>query len=308
MKTSALVFLCMVFIPCFASESMRQPYYFCTVANSRFFRPLINLIGSLHKHHYDDIGEILVFDLGLNKRQIAYLSNIKKVKVYPIEKTNPEMFKDFMTRFYGKPVPGWYSWKPVVIKQALDIYSEILYIDAGTTVLKRIDPIFEHIRSEGYFFHNGCSIPIRNQMTQYVIKKFDLESENRRWILDAQPRGLEAGFMGFTRSIYDSVVLPMYRLTFDIRNFQDDGSAVLGFGMARYEQTLFSIFAFLNNLYIHQHSEFDPFFLINTPCGKVKFGILYVGLQKESENSVHICCSREQINYAYYKRFVKFKD
>ncbi len=231
--------------------------YFCTVSDEKHFTLLLNLIGSIHKLHFDDLGQIAVYDIGLSESQIQELSRIQKVKVYEIEKTNPDMFvvynigKPLGNKYDGveRAVRGWYSWKPVAIKQASELFPYFLYIDAGAVILNPINKLFDYIREKD-FFAVDCGRSIRWQATQYIIDKFNLNSASKKWLLDEQTLGLSAGLMGVSHRIYQSFVVPIYELTHDIKNFVDDGTTPDGFGTARYDQPLFSILARLHNLNI----------------------------------------------------------
>ena len=92
---------------------------FCTAADAKYFKRLLNLIGSLHHTNFDQTKEIAVFDLGLTNDQKETLNGIQKVKLYSIELTHPDLLTQFVVR---KIVPGWYAWKFVVLKQTLDIF------------------------------------------------------------------------------------------------------------------------------------------------------------------------------------------
>lgn len=232
-----------------------QSFYLCTACDSGYFDHLLNLIGSLYKHNFDEIGTFAVFDLGLTQEQIKHLERIEKVTIYPIELTNKDQLTYFMTRTWGKPVRGWYAWKPVCIKQALDIFPDVLWIDAGTTILGPINDLFAHFRQKGYFFHNGSDWSLKQETTNYIIEKFNLDSLENRWMLDEKVKGIEPGLMGITQAIYDDFVIPMYELSKDLKNFIDDGSARGGFGNARHDISLFSILALQNGYPIYHHFE-----------------------------------------------------
>lgn len=224
--------------------------YICTSSDSHYYPKLLSFIGSLHKVNFDEIKEIAVFNLGLTKKQINDLKKIEKVAIYDIEITHP----DLLTYFYTRPGPsnprrGWYAWKPVAIKQALDMFPHMLYADAGIIFLNPINNLYLHIKQNGYVFFT-CSTNIKRMCTRYVIDKFNLNSDDRKWILDEKTHGLSAGFMGLSHKYYNNFVLPMYNLSYDINNFVDDGTAPNGFGNARHDQPLFSIHARLLNLEI----------------------------------------------------------
>lgn len=250
----------------FVIYSHENAFYFCTVANKRYFPHLLNLIGSIHKHNFKQLGHIAVFDLGLDPEQLEILNGIDKLSINYLKPTNTDMLTVFNTTPEGKPVPGWYSWKPVAIKQAFDIFppqAAFLFIDAGTTVLKNLSDLFESINHVGYFFHNGWNWPLNKSTTQFVTQAFDLENIQNGRLLTNTVFHLEAGLMGVSPSIYDLFIMPVYELTQDIRYFMDDGSCPDGFGYGRHDQTLYSIYAHLNQFTIHDHfkDHFEPFLL-----------------------------------------------
>lgn len=233
------------------------PLYFCTAANSRYFPHLVHLIGSIHATNFDHLAEIAIFDLGLTTQQKDFLNTIQKISIYAIEKTNPDMFKEFNTG--GRTVPGWYSWKPVCIKQALDMFPYILWIDAGTTVLKPLDPLFYYIAVNGYFLctmgdeqhQDGKFVhDVRWCSTQHIIKTFNLDAPENQWILDQEVT--MGGIIGACRqsSFYNEFVLPIYQMTFDIKNFQDDGTTPNGFGTGRHDQPIYSALSRLKGMHI----------------------------------------------------------
>lgn len=232
---------------CVISINAIQPYCFCTAADSRYFNELKNLIGSIHNSHYGV--EILVYDLGLSDAEKNELRHMENVTPCDIERTHPDIIKSFLTDNGGRRVPGWFAWKPVLIKQSLDKYPIVLYLDAGTVIMHPINQLFRYIEDHGYFlFDTGCLLAPR--MTKFLIESFKLHSPERQWIL--QQNFMDASLMGFSKNsnAYVSCVMQMYELSRNLDYFKDDGSAPMGFGGARHDQTLFSIISFLNNFEI----------------------------------------------------------
>ena len=225
------------------------PLYFCTAANARYYKRLLNLIGSIHHTNFDETADIAVFDLGLSTEQLNHISTIKKISLHQVEHTHPNLLKDFVVNSQGKKAPGWYAWKPVVIKQSLELFPYLLFLDAGTTVLQPLTPLFRHIIEHEYFF-TDCGHDINSMTTTLVKKAFHLESPRRSHILSPRTYGLNAGIIGITQALYIDFIYPLYNLSRDLRYYCDDGSAPKGFGFARYEQTLMSIYARLLGLKI----------------------------------------------------------
>ena len=240
-----VIAFCILCCSLFSQDKM----YFATSADTEHFDWALNLIASIHRYNFSDLGEVSVYDLGLTREQIDEFEKLEKVKVYPVQRTNPQMFKKFQVNSDGKIARGWYSWKPVVIKQALELHSEVFYIDSGITLMGPSDLLFKHLRQNGYFFLD-CGHTIGRMTTKPVIKKFELTRPNREKILDEL--GISAGFQGVTVSVMKDYILPLYKLAYNIFYFKDDGSAPRGFGWARHDQTLFSIQARLLGLTVSE--------------------------------------------------------
>ena len=62
-------------------------------------------------------------------------------------------------------------------------------------------------------------------------------------MFDFQTPMLSAAIQGLSHKVYDSYVLPMYETTYDMQLYEDDKSAILGWGAGRHDQTLYTIFA-----------------------------------------------------------------
>lgn len=233
--------------------SAESEMVFVTVADKERYVMVRKCLDSIVKTNREDLGHIAVFDLGFTPGQREALNGLDFVHVYDIEPVNPDMFKLFVVRPNGRKARGWYSWKPVLLKQALDMFPVILYLDASTLVKRSLKDFFAHIREHGYLlvncWHNG-----REMTTQPLIKKFGLDDLNNRKLLEL--RGIDGGFQGLTRAVYDTYVNPVYELARDIKNFEDDGSAPGGFGRARHDQALFNIFARLLNMDVLSRNHF----------------------------------------------------
>lgn len=251
-------------------DNNQEPLYFCTAANDCYYDCLLNLIGSIHTVNYEQLGQIAVFDIGLNSEQRAELATIAKVKVYEVEKVHPDILKPVCVNKYGKMVPGWYAWKGVAVKQALEMFPSVLWIDAATTVLKPVDEIFNHIHTNGYFLTtigNECDAgvfrhPVRWQTTQHIVKKFNLTSEENEKILDLEAIG--SNIFGCTRQYSHLFVDDMYELAKDLTNFADDGTTPYGFGTARHDQMILTALAYTKKLTIFRqdYTQQEPIALL----------------------------------------------
>ncbi|HLB94300.1 MAG TPA: hypothetical protein VJJ81_03550 [Candidatus Babeliales bacterium] len=229
------------------------PHYFCTCADNNFFDRVIRLIDSINKNDHEFVEKILVFDLGFTKPQELILKQKPHVYLRALNNIHPNILRPFKTDT-NRFVRGWFAWKPVAIKQALEECPYILYADSAVEVFKPLDDLFQYIIQEGYFLMDTDSHPIEPRLTKKVrdelIKHFS--GDWQLAMLDHDTKFLAACIQGLTRQVLDSYVLPVYKLTSNLELFQDDGTAPMGFGSGRHDQTLFSIFARLNGMRLHR--------------------------------------------------------
>jgi len=269
-----------------------EKFYFATSADTEHYEWALNLIATIHRYNYSDTGEIAVFDLGLTDFETNELEKIEKVKVYPVEVVNKEMLIKFKVNKEGKIARGWYSWKPVVLKQALDLFPAVLYLDAGITLTGPSHPIFKWIQQHNCFLVD-CGHNVKRMAIQSVSKKFQLNLPENSWVLDTL--GISAGVQGVTSAIKESYILPLYQMAHDISYFVDDGSAPKGFGFARHDQTLFSIQARLLHLPIAEGVRQEKL-------------TLAVNDKQESLNMKKLFkFSRDNFDFAQSKKFLQLK-
>lgn len=284
-----VVIYCCIALPSWADQKM----HFATATDTEHFSWTLNLIAGIHRFHEKQLGEIAVFDLGLMPDEKNALNALAFVQVYSVEQTNPLIFEKFTVNNKGKIARGWYSWKPVVIKQAMDRFSEFFYLDSGISLVGPLDLWFQHVHQFGYFFID-CGHCIGRMTPKPLIQKFALDSPANKWILNEH--GISSGIQGLSRKMYMNYVLPSFALSFDIANFQDDGSCPKGFGWARHDQTIFSIQARL--------LELDVFEVIKG--GKLSF--IVQGKPKSFSLNNFIKITRGDFDLKNSKKFLKYKQ
>jgi hypothetical protein len=287
-------------------QSEETPMYFCTAGDEIHFNALINLIGSIHKHNYAETKEIAVFNLGLNAEQVNTLNRLQKVKVYDVERANPLITEPL----YNSPnrwIRGLFSWKPVVIKQALQMFPYVLYADAGTTFEKPVNDLFKHITQHKYFI-SDCGHSIKWMTTKFVIDKFELSSEQNKWLMSDEVFGIDAGFMGLSKEMESIFIDPVYELSKDIHNFIDDGTCPDGWGTGRHDQTLFSIQARKLKLNILNHDRDVEECFLNVNDKKIPFHITHSG-ERVKPNTVVFRCRRNVPPHIFNEntRFLKLR-
>lgn len=232
------------------ASNLSRLHYYCTVADEKHYQMVINLIGSIHAVDFENLQEIAVFDLGFTEKQKNTLSRMKKVRVCQVEKTHPDILKYFKSSDGGRMIRGWFAWKPVIIKQAADMYPYFLYMDAGTTVLRPLNDLFDYIQENGSFLMSIAPHTIEERITKPVIEKVVLQQskEDQELVMSPNTFMIDAGLQGFSSAVYQNYIMPVYNLTYDLSLFADDGSAKLGFGAGRHDQTIFSMYVYLAKL------------------------------------------------------------
>lgn len=252
----------MIFVFLFLSTILVQavPQYYATAADEAHYYLVKNLIGSIHTTNFKHVEEIAVFDLGLTSTQKEELNSMQKVAVYDLELVNPDMLRYIITAPNGRMVRGCFSWKPVIFKQALELYPYMLYMDAGTTVLKPLDIIFQQIYTNGYFLLSctkDSNNNVKNRITQTVIDGVvsSRTGKEQAVALSSETFMIDAGLQGLSRNMLDSYVLPLYAFAQNIDLFKDDHTAPYGFGAARHDQTLCTLLAYWLDLKIYDEGS-----------------------------------------------------
>lgn len=296
MTQYVILLLMFLFPPLFAI-----PQYYCTAASADYYPKLLGLIGSIHEFNYEDLVEIAVFDLGLTNDQIQVLNKIEKVQVYSFKEDNPHLLSyPIHGNFQGRI--GAYSWKPVAIKEALDLFPYVLWIDAGTTVLKSMNSLFYSISEQGYFL---CTIgdreppgfPVDWSVNNCVRQNFDLNSEKNKKILMQEQ--IMAGVIGASRADSSRFIEDLYQLSKKIQYFIDDGTSLGGYGSSRPDQVLLTILAHLQNkkVYKQDHTQKKPLLLRQSDGKEIPF---YITWDPNYVNSdTHIYSSRNDLSYAH---------
>jgi hypothetical protein len=163
---------------------------FATGANERYGYHLLNLLGSL-KANSDVFDRVVAYDLGLSAHQRVLLEAVRGVEVREVPAFAPHWSQGF-------------TWKPWIWTH-LDAGEIVLWLDAGATVMRSLEPTLEQTRRRGYFL-----VSQGNALDDIVPADY--------WELYGVPREtgareyVWAGGVGFdTRApFYERVIVPTY--------------------------------------------------------------------------------------------------
>ncbi len=253
-----------------AGTPFNKPMYFATTADMEHYPWLIELLKTIAEFHKGKETLTLIFDIGLEKNQIKFIESNYKAKVYPIEMVHPDLTKKFKVRTNGRVARGWYAWKPVAMKQAFDHVPYFLYIDSSIRLAGPVDDIFNIITQEGYFLIE-CGHKIAPVTTKRVKKKFDLDKAENKTILEQL--GMSAGLQGLSKKVFKDYIKPVYEFAHDLSLFEDDGTAPMGFGFSRHDQTIFSVQARKLGYLIHRAYDKGPAGIFLNKQGERSFNL-----------------------------------
>jgi hypothetical protein len=128
-----------------------------------------------------------------------------------------------------------------------------------------------------------------------------MDSPENRWIYPKE--SIMGGIIGVARWNQEEFLIPMYEMSKDLRNYDDDGTSISGHRGSRHDQVLISILAYSKRLEIFQqnHQQNKETYLII----KNEKRPLYITWNKKYVCSkTHIYSSRGDIgNYANYIRY-----
>jgi hypothetical protein len=215
-----------------------------TTASCDKYAPyLLNMLSSLHRNSPNH-PKVYVFDLGMNKYQIAELSSIPWISLMPI------------IPFASHWRLCW-SWKHYVMLQPSERY--IFHMDAGNVILRPLDLLFLSIYKNGYIvFDQGQFL---DQITpREYWSEFDVDREKYK-----NSKVFSAGVFGFDKTsragyaVYESFIMAKngwalgwsekerYRATTD-----RDRDIIRNCDCFRHDQTI-------SNLTLRKHIKSDVF-------------------------------------------------
>jgi hypothetical protein len=160
-----------------------------SAADAAYGYHLLNLIGSVRANS-DVFERVVVHDLGLTAHQRELLGMVPRIEVRRVPPFAPHW-------------AGGFSWKPWIWTH-LDT-DELLYLDAGTTVLRSLEPVLAEIRGRGYWLVSQGH-HLRELVPSDYYELYGLDHGH-----DEQPY-VAAGIIGFRRSgpFYEQVIVPTY--------------------------------------------------------------------------------------------------
>jgi hypothetical protein len=251
-----------------------------SAADERYGFHLLSMIGSVQRTS-DIFDRIVVHDLGLSPLQRRLLDAIEGVDVREIPPFVPHWAQGF-------------TWKPWIWTH-VDA-DRIFYLDAGSTVLRRLDGVLAQIDERGYFVVSQ-GFPVEAIMPQDY---FDLYGLDRA---AAKRDHVAAGIIGFaTRGrFWENVILPTYEDCVAGRSlgFSEAEVDKLNYGLGRMSEVVVRD----AKLFRHDQTILNAHFLKAYPDAQINDVYEFGGwLSRDQHPRQVIWNHRRRGDYAYLAR------
>jgi hypothetical protein len=191
-----------------------------SAADRRYGWWLLNLVGSVQANARDCFDGIVLYDLGLTPLQRRLAASIRHVELREVPEFSPHWSQGF-------------AWKPWIWTH-VDADC-LLYLDAGVTVLRRLDEPLQLIEEHGYFVVSqdrpfGEIVP----SDYYALYGIPREWDERQYVA--------GGIIGFRKdgAFYSDVVVPTFEDCLAGRSlgFSLDEVDELNFGLQESEEAI----------------------------------------------------------------------
>jgi lipopolysaccharide biosynthesis glycosyltransferase len=190
-----------------------------TAANAAYENSAKTLVSSIHKHSFDDVDQIYVFDLGLSKQERKSLNGCKKTTVVD--------FPDNVDC-----TPKQHVYKCYALHWGSEMGENVLWLDAGVMLLKSIKEMFEIINSEDIFLVKDPDHKNKSWTHQKCIDIMQATKE------ELNANQLSSGILGYkSRGKYQNLITEAYEFS------KIQGCVTGSHATHRHDQSVYSILA-----------------------------------------------------------------
>ncbi len=250
-----------------------------TASDRGYFAGLRNLVGSIRVHCGKEC-PIYIFDIGMDDIQRDEISTWCNVHLRWAPDLNITSLEPIPNHLQYVDV---YAWKPVAIKEALHEVNNILWLDAGSTVVSSLQPLKENLMKMKYLFVQGQDTNVVQWTHPDVWKRFNAESQ--RYI--GKP-SFAGNTLGFSRqsALYNQIFLPWYRCALELECIMPPNST---FDNHRFDQSVLSVLLYSSGLDIQPRTDFITADAV--PCKNATSKIIWTSRRKAGNcYSNHVKC------------------
>eukprot|EP00977_Amphora_coffeiformis_P009638 scaffold2219_cov177-Amphora_coffeaeformis.AAC.14 len=212
------------------SSFSRHPVTLVSAATASYFHGLKNLAASAR--FWAPNHKMVIYNLGgLSSGMKSEIKSWSNVISLEWEDGVPNFYPDHVKR--GKI----YAWKPILVNETLHKYGSIFYMDAGSTLAGKIDPVENILDREGIFLIKGQDADMRlSHPDSYKWFGYDKET----FKTGPHFSGNTQAFLNPSRYV-DTIVQADAKCALDAECITPEGSSLYNH---RYDQTTISILAY----------------------------------------------------------------
>ncbi len=219
-----------------------------TGADSKYFRGLMNFVGSVH--YWMPGTKVAVFNLGLETKELDAVSAWRGCELRWAGNGPPV---NLLVGGKWKYCPHVrelkkYAWKPAALVEAVDAYGTVLWLDAGSDLRGSIDMVAEILAREGCFLVKGQDLDMTAKLHTKCPRQLGL-----RAIDFAGKPSFAGNTQGYVRgsAAAQKVLQPMYEAACEKDCIAPFGSSLRNH---RYDQSILSLIAYSCGLELKDHT------------------------------------------------------
>jgi hypothetical protein len=216
-----------------------------TGADSGYFMGLQNLVASAR--YWLPRNRVVIYNLGFSKEQLSEAGSWWNVVEIRWKDGFPEHFPEHAR--VGKK----YAWKPIAIKEALDEYKMIFWMDAGSTFTGPIDAMERIVEQTGIFLVKGQDMSMMPMAHPATFRWFNFTKET--FVTSGggpHYSGNTQAFLAPSR-YYDTIIKSSADCAMDEMCIAPPGSNL---DNHRYDQTVLSILSYNLEVQVPHHTEY----------------------------------------------------
>ncbi|CAH1779243.1 unnamed protein product, partial [Owenia fusiformis] len=211
-----------------------------TAANDDYFFGLMEFVASVH--FWDPHTSIIVYDLGLRPQQKKKAESWCNVQVNPLPESTPDHIRNEDRKRY--------TWKPLILQDAVTKYGAIFYSDAGSVIRGPLEPIRKLLIDDGHFFVQGQDMDMTKLLHEGMCRYFKVNKKmlKGKYSFAGNTQGYVRGGLAEKHILH-----PLVKCAISPECITPRGSSLQNH---RYDQSALSIIIYTSSIAVQPHTEF----------------------------------------------------
>ncbi|CAH1779242.1 unnamed protein product, partial [Owenia fusiformis] len=211
-----------------------------TAANNAYFTGLKEFVASVH--FWDPNTTIIVYDLGLQPQQKKEAESWCNVQVNPLPESIPDHIRNESRKRY--------TWKPLILQDAVTKYGAIFYSDAGSVIRGPLEPIKKLIIADGHFFVQGQDMDMTKLLHEGMCRYFKVNKKmlKGKYSFAGNTQGYVRGGLAEKHILH-----PLVKCAISPECITPPGSSLKNH---RFDQSALSVIIYMSSIVVQPHTEF----------------------------------------------------